>query len=273
MRSEKLSDATDNKDVKIEVLEKLPKKSMEFFIEMLTEEKIEKQKGVFLPRTEASVTRFIQSLKSLFNYLTEESEDEDGECYFYRNVMSKIKTPKKSESAARRAKRINSAILTQEQMDGLVDYVKHSYIHTLSPGHQKRFIRDQLRDIAIISLFLGSGIRVNELAGLLLTDIDLKNDDISVLRKGNKLDTVSITPTASNDLRAYLDVREEQYKPEDSNKFVFLTKYGGKANPIAVETIQTIIGKYSKSYLEGKNLAPINCVIPLQIVGWRTMVV
>ncbi|MEK5209750.1 tyrosine recombinase XerS [Psychrobacillus sp. FSL H8-0510] len=256
LRSENLSDATTNKDVKIEVLEKLPKKNMEFFIEMLTEEKIEKQKGVFLPRTEASVTRFIQSLKSLFNYLTEESEDEDGECYFYRNVMSKIKTPKKSESAARRAKRINSAILTQEQMDGLVDYVKHSYIHTLSPGHQKRFIRDQLRDIAIISLFIGSGIRVNELAGLLLTDIDLKNDDISVLRKGNKLDTVSITPTASNDLRAYLDVREEQYKPEDSNKFVFLTKYGGKANPIAVETIQTIIGKYSKSYLEGKKLSP-----------------
>lgn len=256
LRTEGYSDATTNKEVPYSVLESLPKKDIEFFFEMLTEKKVEKQKDVFLPRSEASVTRTIQSLKSLFNYLTTESENGEGECYFYRNVMSKIKTPKKTESAARRAKRINSSILTQEEMESMLDYVKYSYIHTLSPARQKRFQRDEIRDIAIISLLLGSGIRVNELAGLLLTDIDLKKADIGVLRKGNSLDTVSITPTALKDLRAYLDVREERYKPEDSNKFVFLTKYGGKGNPIAVETIQKIIGKYSESFLEGKRLSP-----------------
>ena len=256
LRTEGYSDAATNKDVPFSVLAELPKKDMEYYIEMLTEEKVEKQKDVFLPRSEASVTRFIQSLKSLFSYLTTESEDDQGECYFYRNVMAKIKTPKKSESAARRAKRINSAILTKEQMDGLLNYVKFTYITTLPPTRQKRFQRDYLRDVAIVSLLQGSGIRVNELAGLLLTDIDLINADIGVIRKGNKPDTVSITPTALEDLRAYLDVRQEQYKPMDSNKFVFLTKYGGVANPIAVETIQTIIGKYSEAFLEGKRLSP-----------------
>lgn len=256
LRSEGYSDAPVNKDIPFNVLEQLPKKDMEYFIEMLTEEKIEKRKDVFLPRSEASVTRFIQSLKSLFNYLTTESENEDGECYFYRNVMAKIKTPKKSESTARRAKRINTAILTPDQMDGLLHYVKFTYINTLKPREQKLFLNSQSRDVAIISLFQGSGIRVNELAGLLLNDIDLLKGDIAVLRKGNKHDTVSITDTALQDLRAYLDVREERYKPEVSNKFVFLTKYAGKANPIAVETVQKLIGKYSESFLEGKKLSP-----------------
>ena len=256
LRKERHAECEKNKDIPYSVLENLSKKDMEFFIEMLTEEKIEKQKDVFIQRSEASVTRFIQSLKSLFHYLTTESENDEGECYFYRNVMAKIKTPKKSESVASRAKRINKDILTKEQMDGLLEFVKLHYVNTLSPTRQKKFQRDRVRDIAIISLLNGSGIRVNELAGLLLTDIDLINEDISVLRKGSKSDTVSITPTALSDLRAYLDVRQEQYKPEESNKFVFLTKYGGKANPIAVETIQKIVGKYSESYLEGKRLSP-----------------
>ncbi|MEK3977392.1 tyrosine recombinase XerS [Psychrobacillus sp. FSL K6-2684] len=244
------------KEVPYEDLEKLSKIDVEFFIEKLTDVKIEKSKDVFVQRSNASVTRFIQSLKSLFNYLTTESEKGDGECYFYRNVMAKIKTPKKQETAARRAKRINTTILNNEQMKGFLEFVKHYYALGLSPANQKRFERDRYRDTAIISLFLGSGIRVNELAGLLLTDIDLQQGDINVVRKGNDLDTVSLTPAALKDLRAYLDVREEVYKPDKKNKYVFVSKYKGVANPIGVRTIQSLINKYSEAFLEGKRLSP-----------------
>jgi len=117
LREEALTTAETNKDIPFTVLETLKKKELEFFIDMLKQKKIQKSKTVVANRSEASVTRFIQSLKSLFNYLTIESENDGGECYFYRNVLLKIKTPKKSESTAYRAKRINSQILEKDEME------------------------------------------------------------------------------------------------------------------------------------------------------------
>jgi len=257
LRMEGLINAESNKDIPFSVLEKLKKKEIEYFFEMLTDEKIEKRKDVFVNRSEASVSRFIQSLKSLFNYLTTESEDDEGECYFYRNVMAKIKTPKKTESTARRAKRISSQVLEKDEMDGLLHFVKIDYEKELSPRQASRYKRDRLRDVAIISLFQGSGIRVNELAGMQITDIDSRKSDIIVLRKGQtKADTVSITPSSMVDLMNYLNERESLYKPNPKNQFVFLTRYGGQANPIAVETIQALVSKYSQAYLSGKRLKP-----------------
>lgn len=256
LRTEGLTDAATNKDIPYTVLENIKKRDIEYFFEMLMEEKIERKKGVFVKRSDSSITRFIQALKSLFNYLTIESENDDGECYFYRNVMAKIKTPKKSESAARRAKRINAHILESDDMNGLLYYVENEYEKSLNSRELSRFKTNKKRDIAILSLFQGSGIRVSELAGLQLTDIDSRNNDITALRKGNELDTISITPRSMNDLLEYLSVRESIYKPDSNNHFVFLTRYGGKGNPIAVATIQEIVGKYTESFLSGKRLSP-----------------
>lgn len=256
LRMEGFTVAISNKEIPFSDLEKLKKKEIEYFFEMLTDEKIEKRKDVFVQRSEASVSRFIQSLKSLFNYLTTESEDDEGECYFYRNVMAKIKTPKKTESTARRAKRISSQILEKDEMDGLLNFLKFDYEKNLSPRQLSRFERDRLRDVAIIALFQGSGIRVNELAGLQITDVDSRKGDINVLRKGDKADTVSITPSSMEELMNYLNNREAMYKPNPKNKFCFLTKYAGQANPIAVETIQALVSKYSEAYLSGKRLKP-----------------
>lgn len=256
LRLEGITDAATNIDIHYSTLENLKKTDIEYFIEMLLNEKVEKRKGYYEERSEASVNRFIQSLKSLFNYLTVESEDDEGECYFYRNVLAKIKTPKKTESIARRAKRISSQILDKDEMDGLLSFVKEDYEKALTPHQNSRFNQNKLRDVAIISLFQGSGIRVNELAGLQITDIDSIKGDINVLRKGNKKDTVSITPSSLQDLIAYLDVRNEIYEPALHNQFVFLTRYAGAANPIAVETIQKLVHKYSQAYLSGKRLKP-----------------
>lgn len=257
LREQGFTDATSNRDIHYSVLENIKKQDIEYFFEMLTEEQIERSKGVYVKRSEASVNRFIQSLKSLFNYLTIESEKADGECYFYRNVMAKIKTPKNSESIARRAKRINSNMLsTPEQIDDFIDFIKEDYETTLSPRQQAMFLRNKARDIAICSLILDTGIRVNEVAGLLLTDIDFINKDISVLRKGNTKDTVEVTETALYYLKSYLKERESRYRADESNPFVFLTIYAGKANPISTRTIQIMINRYSQAYLSGKRLSP-----------------
>ena len=256
LRQEGMTDATENKDIPYSVLENLKKGDIEFFFEMLMESNVQKATGIEMQRSESSTKRYISSLKSLFNYLTTETEDEDGNTYFDRNVMSKIKTLKKVESASSRAKRINSMMLDGDEMKGLLQFVKNEYVHHLTPRQQVFFEKNQLRDIAILSLFMGSGIRLSELAGLLKTDIDFMKGDIRVLRKGNGIDVVSITPTALRDLEAYLDERERLYRPDPKNLYVFLTIYGGAASQISSETVEKIVKKYTSAYLSGKQLSP-----------------
>jgi len=256
LRIEGFSEAESNAHIPFTVLESLTKNDIEMFFDMLRDEKIQKQEGVHVKRSLQSLNRYMQSLKSLFNYLTTETEDENGESYFYRNVMAKVRTPRKQESAGYRAKRINAQTLNATEMDGLVNFMKHDYAASLSPRALSRFQRDQLRDIAIISLFNGSGMRAGEVAGLLVSDVDKTHADITALRKGNGLDTVSILPSAMDDVIAYMDVREEIYKPEPKNKYLFLTRYKGVANPISQESIEKIVKKYTKAYLDGKELSP-----------------
>lgn len=258
LMAEGLTEAMQMQDIPYSVLNDLSKKDVEFFFEKITDEKIEKSKGVFVQRSEASVRRFIQSLKSLFLYLTTESEKEDGECYFYRNVMAKIKTPKKKETASSRAKKINKSTLSNEEIGDFLKFMRYEYAakEQLTDRQKSRFERDIDRDVAIVSLLLGSGIRVQELAGLLLDDIDFVKNDIEVLRKGNKTDIVSVKPSAMRDLKNYLDVRKQKYQPDAKNHFVFLTRYGGGANPISVRAVQNIVNKYSAAFLSGRKLSP-----------------
>ncbi len=109
-------------------------------------------------------------------------------------------------------------------------------------------LRDKDRDVAILSLFLGSGIRVSELADLRKEDINLKERLIDVIRKGNKEDSVWITPIALNDLEKYMEIRDNKYAPGKKLKNVFLSKYKHTAQPLPVRAIQDIVEKYTKAY-------------------------
>ncbi|MGG3479986.1 tyrosine-type recombinase/integrase [Peribacillus frigoritolerans] len=108
----------------------------------------------------------------------------------------------------------NFSILTSKTLEGLIanlpddvllpydedarflEFVKHDYEKELPEKSRKLiyFKRDKERDFAILSLFLGSGIRVNELTNLSLRDLDFEEKQIHVLRKGGKKDVVAVSP-------------------------------------------------------------------------------
>ena len=110
-----------------------------------------------------TVNRHKSSLRSLFKYLTVESEVQTGKPYFERNVMAKIPIKKVKETFNERAKNITDKIFIDDQDIDFLDYVQHEYGASLSTSQKRYFQRDKERDFAILSLFLGTGIRVNEL--------------------------------------------------------------------------------------------------------------
>ncbi|WP_430190195.1 tyrosine-type recombinase/integrase [Peribacillus frigoritolerans] len=105
-----------------------------------------------------------------------------------------ILTSKTLESL--RANLPDDVLLPYDEDARFLEFVKHDYEKEL-PEKSRKLIyikRDKERDFAILSLFLGSGTRVNELFNLSLRDLDFEEKQIHVLRKGGKKDVVAISP-------------------------------------------------------------------------------
>jgi len=70
-----------------------------------------------------------------------------------------------------------------------------------------------LRDKAILELLFSTGLRVSELVGLDVKDINLKTREISVMGKGRKIRVVFVSDEAAEALDKYLGARQDEYKP------------------------------------------------------------
>lgn len=95
------------------------------------------------------------------------------------------------------------------------------------------------RDIALVELLLGSGLRVGELCSLDLSDVSLspRRGRVTVrYGKGNKSRVVPITPQARAALGAYLDKR-----PRNSHESLFL----GERGPLTTSGVYRVIKKYA----------------------------
>lgn len=235
--TETISDATDIKDVSIDILENITKKEMESYFKFLSREEIN---GKF--RTQTTINNYKAAMRSLYKFLTITSENENGKPYFERNVMLKIPINRVKETLASRSKKISEKIFTDSQDDEFLSYIEFEYENTLTKHQKSFFMRDKYRDIAILTLFLRSGIRVNELASLKIKDIDLKNSEINVIRKGGKYDTVIITDSAVEKIRIYLNNLPFELNRED-NLFINNKKQG-----ISIRAIQKLVMKYTESY-------------------------
>jgi len=254
---ENLTESSNVASIPYSVLAELKKLDIELYIDFLQEESITHEKEAVKKRGNAVVMLSVNALKSLFNYLTRETENEDGESYFYRNVMSKIVLHTKKETASRRAQKISSVILNEHEINDFLQFVEQEYETTLQSAlARQRFNRDKERDLAILSLFLGSGIRLGEMARLLIKKVNLKKQLIDIKRKGAKEDTVRIMDQASQHLKTYLDIRENRYAGSKEVPFLFATLYGGTARPLSRRAIENLVTKYTAAFAQGKGMSP-----------------
>ena len=243
-----ISDVTKIADVELTTLEHLSKKDMESFILYLRERPSLNTYSTKQGVSQTTINRTLSALSSLFKYLTEEVEDENGEPYFYRNVMKKIATKKKKETLAARAENIKGKLFLGDETMAFIDYIDTEYQNKLSHRALSSFQKNKERDLALIALLLASGVRLSEAVNLDLKDLNLNLMVIEVTRKGGKRDSVNVANFAKPYLEAYLQIRAPRYKAEKQDQALFLTEYRGVPNRIDASSVEKLVAKYSQDF-------------------------
>lgn len=234
---ETISDKTSIKDVELSTLENISKKEMESYFKDLAREEIN---GKY--RSQTTINNYKAAMRSLYKFLTVTSENEQGRAYFDRNVMLKIPISRVKETLSSRSKKISEKIFLDSQDEEFLNFIEYEYEQTLSKHAKAFFLRDKVRDLAILTLFLKSGIRVNELANLKVKDIDFLNSEINVIRKGSKKDTVLITKSALSRIEEYFSSLAFKLERED---YAFVTK---NKTGLSIRAIQKLVMKYTDAF-------------------------
>lgn len=234
------------KDIPLSVLESLKLKDITSFQNYCS--KIRKN-------VKDTIVRRIVSLKSLFHYLSQIAEDDDYYPYLKRNVMAKVEVQRTKRTESEKAERIQSKILVDEEIDEFRAFVASGYGDLVRDQTRlyNYYVRNRERDTAIISLILGSGLRVSEVISIDLDMVDWNNHSVLIRRKGDKHDNVVFSTLAFQDLLAYKEIRESRYQADRGEKALFLTlpSGNGKGGRMTKNTAQKMVDKYAEAFGKG----------------------
>ena len=116
---------------------------------------------------------------------------------------------------------------------------------TLTKQQKNYHDKNSLRDMAICMTLVRTGLRVSELVGLNVDDINFDNCSFSVLRKGNKYDSVFFDDSTAELLKEYLEYRKELCEGTKENA-VFVVTFGKyKGTRLSVRSVERMVKKYS----------------------------
>ena len=123
----------------------------------------------------------------------------------------------------------------------------------LNPRQLQYHSATKLRDLAILTLFLGTGIRISELIGIDLSDVDLENNAFLVTRKGGKEDILNFGDEVHHAFEDYYGWREKQTPLPGHEQALFLSL---QMRRITARAVENLVKKYTKISTPLKTISP-----------------
>lgn len=166
-----------------------------------------------------SVARKLSAVRSFYRFLHVEGRVE-------ANPARTVRSPKRE--------RVLPGFLTREQVDAVF---RDAELRAEGGGFRP------VRNLAIVELFYGTGMRLSELQGLNVADLDLVSERVRVLGKGRKERIVPLGRSAIRALRGYYEVRtpviDGATRPERRAVFV-----GQTGRRLSARQVQNIVGEF-----------------------------
>jgi len=186
--------------------------------------------------SENAKSRKLAAIRSMYKYYLRKQ-------YIKANPAALVDTPKIHEK--------NIIRLEANEVADLLDEVESGENLT---DRQKCFHnKTKIRDLAIITTLVGTGIRVSECVGLNVDDIDFDSYSIAITRKGGKQATIYFGDEVAEALLDYLAYRKEHPPLDNEDKALFLSS---QRKRIDVRTVQNLVKKYSQVSIKLKKITP-----------------
>lgn len=161
---------------------------------------------------------------------------------FFNEMVRLDKLKENPFSAVRRPKdkKHPPIYLTEKEQEQLLYSVRTGE----GLSKQQLIFHSPERDLAIISLFLDTGIRVSELVGLDVTDLILEKSSMVITRKGGKVQEMYYSDDTKELLEEYLKFREEKLKGRYSSALFIALWTGYLGNRLTIRSVETMLDKY-----------------------------
>ena len=221
------------KDITLEDLNKLNQTDLEIYLNYLSNYR--KYNEQFSNDSRAKA-RKLSAVRSLFRYFYRKDKLKE-------NITTKIDTPKIKDKEIIRLE-VDEVVKLLNTAENPKDFTKR----------QKSYNKlTKVRDIAILTLLLGTGIRVSECVGLNIEDIDFETNGFKVTRKGGAQTILYFSDEVATALQNYLDERlNNEFVPPDEHA-LFLSIQNKR---IGVRAVEQLVKKYSQICIPLKHITP-----------------
>jgi len=173
--------------------------------------------------TSKTVSRKLASIKSLFNFLVKNNILEN-------NVIKSVPSPKLDKKLP--------VFLNRDQISLLLELDKSNNF-------------DELRNNLILEIFYSTGVRISELVKIKIKDINLLDNSISILGKGNKKRIVIIGNYAKKKLEDYLN-----YDNVKDSEYLFQKMRRSKNGYLSERSVFNIVKKYTAKVTRNEQISP-----------------
>ena len=220
-------------DLTLEDLEAVTDTDIQIFLSRLTYYTFN---GKELHCNENAKARKLSAVRSMFKYFFNHNMIEV-------NNSAKVETPKLHEKEIIRleADEVSEIIGEAESGDCLSAHAKAYHERT------------QVRDTAILTLFLGTGIRISELVGLNNDSFDFSNNSFVVQRKGGNKAILYFSDEVAIALKRYMEQKLEDPKVPQGENALFLSM---QYRRMTVRAIELLVKKYAKIVTPLKKITP-----------------
>ena len=222
------------KDISLDDLEQLTAADIEEYKRYL---KVYEQNGHEWTNSEKGIARKLSALRSFYGFLQKRE-------MIKNNPTLYVDMPKLHNKEIIRLDPDEVATLLDYIEDGGEDMTKQQRAY-----HEK----NKVRDLAIFTLFLGTGIRVSECVGLDIGDVDFRNNRIKVTRKGGNEMFVYFGAEVQEALEDYIVMTRSKIEPQPGHENALF--YSSQRKRITVRAVQNLVSKYT-SKVTTKHITP-----------------
>lgn len=220
-------------ELPLSILDDIKREDLEEYMDYLS---LYQKKEQQITNDELGKKRKLSSLKSFYNY------------YYCSELISTnpaaiLKLPKIHEKEIVRLDANEVAVLLDHVEDGEKLTKKELQFHE----------KTKTRDIALMTLLLGTGIRVSECVGLNMKDVDFDNNGIKIRRKGGYEAIVYFGEEVENALLDYLPDRRRIIPLEGHEEALFLSLQNRR---ISVRAVENLVKKYAQTVTTIKKITP-----------------